>query len=279
MKKATKKNKKLLKVVTAVTALGVVAAVSFSATFAYLTALSERKTNVFTSEGIDIEQTESNWNPKKDHIYQPGSEFDKNPKVTNTAESKANTFVATALSFFVEISQSDYNDASADRTANPKRYRVVDVDDNGKTVRKYYKRIGMSDFTSKYATLENLDSTNWDAAGVAIADSAIYYYCGKAGTGKLEELYPATETNKGKQTTETTELFTGVKFLSEGGAMGSATGPATVGGNSIPDVKIVVTSFAVKAASYADVPAAKTALENLIRGHINEVKLDGEVEV
>ena len=92
-----KKNKKVLKVVTAVTSLAVVSAISLGATMAFLTAQTTEKENVFSSGGVDIILNEHHWNQALSN-YSPGQNVPKDPTVET--ESDESTFVAIAVQYF-----------------------------------------------------------------------------------------------------------------------------------------------------------------------------------
>ena len=117
-----KKNKKVLKVVTAVTSLAVVSAISFGATLAYLSAQTARKVNVFTSGGVTIETNEENF-PSGTVKFKPGSTIDKDPTIKVPASSED-----TYLAFTVEYYRT-FN-SRFDSTIENDSTRVL-TDDNG----------------------------------------------------------------------------------------------------------------------------------------------------
>ena len=253
MKNTTRK--KLLKVVTAVATLGIVAAVSFSATFAYLTARTERKVNTFSSGGVDIELTEPNFeHPQNKVEYKPGDTIVKDPMITTLSDEA--TYVAAVVTYYKEISKEEYEAGIA---GNEKVYKVRE---SGNDV--YYKWITANGFKKDIAEL-NFNEERWaKAVGMpSLSPANVFYY--KGTEPKLAKL----EKNK-----NTESLFTHVKFKKESSVLGE--GEAKVGGNSIPNVKILVTAFAVRASSYEDVDAAKDALNALIEAHFNEIKLTGD---
>lgn len=252
MKNTTRK--KLLKVVTAVATLGIVAAVSFSATFAYLTARTERKVNTFSSGGVDIELTEPNFDPDHRVEYKPGDTIVKDPMITTLSDEA--TYVAAVVTCYKEISKEEYDAGVA---GNEKVYKVRE---SGKDV--YYQWILPTTFERDIATL-NFNEDRWAKPSKmpSLSSAYVFYYKG------LESELAKLEKNK-----NTESLFTQVKFNKESRVLGE--GEAKVGGNSIPNVKILVTAFAVRASSYENVGAAKNALNALIEAHFNEIKLTGD---
>ncbi len=249
------KKRKIFKVATAVATLGVVAAISFSATFAYLTALTEQKTNTFASKGVDISIDETPWNPDVEHQYVPGQSFDKAPKVDVDKTSQP-AYVAAVLTYWQGISQQEYTKDGLDSGAEKAGY--AKVGDN------YYKRISPSDF-AKIAKTE-FDSSHeinpkWVAKSSATTGQYLtYYYKGTASTNELQIVDPNANTE---------ELFKKVIFNDE---LSAATLPKGQTSTTLSDIKIIVSAYAVRASSYSSFDLAKGELDRLITGNIASVK-------
>ncbi len=250
------KKKKILKVATAVATLGVVAAISFSATFAYLTALTEQKTNTFSSQGVDISVNEGQkWDSSVEHKYVPGQAFDKAPAV-DVNDGSQPAYVAAVLTYWKGITQADYNTATTNGTKTVDGYAKVGTD-------KYYKRIAPSDFDAIAETWYDDDhaiNEQWeDRTGPTTANYLTYYYKGSNNTGELQIVDP----NGG-----TEPLFNKVIFKDD---LSAATLPRGQVSTTLSDIKIIVSAYAVRASSYSSFDLAKNELDRLIDGNIKSV--------
>ena len=84
------KNKKIKKLVLLVVAI--ITIVGLGGLFAYLSD-TDQKTNVFTVGKIDIELTETNWNPSNAQNVLPGQPIPKNPTINNIGRNSAYVYI------------------------------------------------------------------------------------------------------------------------------------------------------------------------------------------
>ena len=84
------KNKKIRKL--ALLIIAIITIVGLGGLFAYLSD-TDQKTNVFTLGKIDIELTESNWNPSNAQNVLPGQPIPKNPTINNIGRNSAYVYI------------------------------------------------------------------------------------------------------------------------------------------------------------------------------------------
>lgn len=99
-----KRNQKLKKKLASMTAIVLVLAVGVWGTMAYLSTLTDKKTNTFTgSSGIKLEVEEKNWTTtgeKKANSYTPNMSIEKDPKLKNTNNDGGKSeYVAMRIDF------------------------------------------------------------------------------------------------------------------------------------------------------------------------------------
>ena len=240
MKKETKK--KLLKTMTAVASLAVVAAISFGATMAYLTARTNKRVNSFASGGVDITLNEGAWDPDTSHVYAPGSKMDKSPEI-DVNEGSETTYVAMTLQYYV------YN-------KNTKAYQSMTYTQFKENFGDIYRDDDTAGVNAGWVTLDSDAGTNINGAKSVMT----YYFA----TGTIDSI---TEFTPVEAETGTSPLFNYVKFKTTGTYLGKE-GEASTTSVELPNIKIVVNAYAVRASTYDNVTAAKTALDNLIKDNI-----------
>lgn len=111
-RKNNRKKKQLKRKLASMTAMVLVLMVGILGTLAYLSTVTETKTNVFTgSKGIGLELTEPDYDPDEAGSYTPGKIIAKNPILTNITneDADATEWVAMAVSY-----QISNNEATAD---------------------------------------------------------------------------------------------------------------------------------------------------------------------
>lgn len=112
-------NKK--KILTAVLAVCLVAAMTVGATLAYFTSKTEDVVNTFTVGNVDIDLTEPSWNPDDGKDLQPGAVVKKDPKITNTGVGDGYVMIqVTGMDAMVDFS-AEYDAAN---------WTLVDADGN-----------------------------------------------------------------------------------------------------------------------------------------------------
>ncbi len=280
------KNKKLLKVATSVAALGLVAAVSFGATMAYLTAVSPKKTNTFTSNGISITLDEPDYRKDETPPYSPGDSFDKDPEIKAGQNSEA-TYVAMTLQYFRKADADDYEQGKLKSGLTSKKLGSEDWIVLTQT--DFFKIAELNGISDEVGTIGNVvpitdhaesdmnkdvkpTNTNWIYGGPVGSNSTYVYYYGKsaaqgasASVNFIKIDTTAGTTSDPDDVVATNPLFTKVTFK---------TTPNYVG-KKAPDVKIVATGYAVRAGSYESGAVAniKTDLQTLITGNSGNVSL------
>lgn len=100
------KNNKIKKTVLA---LSLVAALGLGATLAYLTNVTETKTNVFSSSKSITTKLEEEFNPTEASSYTPGKVIHKKPTMTNESEDQA-IYIAISLDYTNGKESMTYND-------------------------------------------------------------------------------------------------------------------------------------------------------------------------
>ncbi len=164
-----KKNKGLRKVLLVAISVALVAAVSVSATLAYLTARSNTKTNTFTASGnITGEVIEPNAEFDKFDDWVPGETIVKNPMVDNDTSEYA-IWVGAKLSFQIDIGDG-------------------------------YESVPYSTF-AKYVVVNGLGGDGWTAYDNAKNDGNLYYYYNSAlaadGGDTTEKNYGSSDAKGG----------------------------------------------------------------------------------
>lgn len=81
-------------------AMALTAVIAIGGTLAYLSSVTETKTNTFTSgKDVSTELTETEWNEDSGKDYTPGKVIAKNPVMTNDTESETDIYVAVKLDY------------------------------------------------------------------------------------------------------------------------------------------------------------------------------------
>lgn len=227
----TKKSKKVLKVVTAISSLALVGAVSFGATFAYLQAKTNVKTNTFTGGNVDIEVHEDfpDADTNNTVAYTPGQSFEKEPHIDVNAGSE-DAYLAATVTFKVQTGNNTY------------------------------ETISYGEFEASYGTITGLNTTNWYRAADAGDKSAVFYY------GNNTEL---TRVVKGDTKKETEDIFTDVTIKQEIAKIDVNGTPNDPADDIYPEINIIVDGYAVQADNLdksmtATDKSAKGQLDSLI---------------
>lgn len=227
----TKKSKKVLKVVTAVSSLALVGAVSFGATFAYLQANTNTKINTFTGGNVDItvDETFPGADINKTVTYTPGSSFDKEPHIDVNIGSE-DAYLAATVTFEVQTGKDTYT------------------------------KVSYEDFIASYGKIEGLNTAKWFRSTDAGDKSAVFYYGTYNALTKVVK--PTTEN------THTEDIFTDV-VINQGIAKIDVEGTADTSDDVYPQIKITVDGYAVQADNLdgnmaATEKPAKTQLDSLI---------------
>lgn len=252
-----KKNKKVLKVVTAVTSLAVVSAISFGATVAYLSAQTERKKNVFTSGGVNITTNETDFPLSGTVQFKPGDVINKNPTITVKDQSED-----SYLAFTVEYFRTYDDSLDSGLTEN------VDWFKDGN---KKWTKMSYDTFKKYFATIDDWDS-NWQG-GDDLSEpgnySHVYPYYYKNATDDIKDGSDGDLIRVKSTDGATDPIFTKVTVLKDTTAMTPAPGKTT------PEFKIIVTGYAVRAESYASSTEGQEALEELIKENAHNVGITG----
>lgn len=180
-----KKNKGARKVLLMMISVVLVAAISVSATLAYLTAQTDEKVNSFTpSGGITGEVLEPSFNNSSDYTYNPGNEIAKDPLIQNTT-TDASIYVGAKLDFYIKVTGDTYTQVSYDKFA---KYVAI-----------------------KYGSTTGFNTTNWTdvTSQVKNNDNGSKYFVYKTAIGKADTTNP-TSANNYAGADSTQPIFTSV---------------------------------------------------------------------
>ena len=100
-------------------AMALTAALAVGGTLAYLSSVTETKTNTFSSsKDVSTNLTEDKWDENKGNNYSPGEVLYKNPVLTNTSASAGSIYTAIKLEYIDnEGNHVDYAKFSTDYAA------------------------------------------------------------------------------------------------------------------------------------------------------------------
>lgn len=230
----TKKSKKVLKVVTGVTSLALVGAISFGLTYAFLTATTNEKDNVFTAGNVDIDVVEPKYDLAASHTYAPGQNMDKDPSIDLVGTSN-DAYVSMRVRFKVATTQN------ADGTWN---YKDISYTDFQKYASFVYVEEGADDniFNPKWS-MRDVDD------GKTTTNGLVFYYRG-ANDGKNR--FAKVEKAEGS-TVETPAIFTNVVFKNEQEFKDQSLMVKDQAGKDVyPDIKIIVDGYAIQADNLTD---------------------------
>lgn len=119
-----KKNKGARKILLIAISVVLVAAVSVSATLAYLTAATEEKDNEFKASGsISGKVIEPNYDQDKANNYLPGVPVPKNPMIDNDSANDYEIYVGARLDFYIDLG----NDGTYDQVSYADFIKFVDI--------------------------------------------------------------------------------------------------------------------------------------------------------
>lgn len=141
-----KKTKRTRKVLLMGIASVLVAAVSVSATLAYLTAQTSPVTNTFTGSGGitgQVEEPQYDANSSNNGTFTIGKPITKDPLIANTT-SNAAIYVGAKVSFWINVSGNTYTQVSPSVF-----YQFVDVQYNDAAAASYNTGTGATQWTSK----------------------------------------------------------------------------------------------------------------------------------
>lgn len=185
-----KKNKGARKVLLMAISVALVAAVSVSATLAYLTAVTGEKDNVFKASGnISGKVIEPNYDQEKANNYLPGVPVPKNPMIDNDSPSDYEMYVGARLDFYIDLG----NDGSYEQVTYADFIKFVDI-------------TGLTSFVSGYDHWVDVTSSITDNT----AGSKYYFYAKVLAKNDGDN-----GANKDTGDDTTPELFTSVTVKKE----------------------------------------------------------------
>lgn len=128
-------------IIAIIAAVALTAALSIGGTLAYLSAVTETKTNTFSSsKDVKTVLDEKDFDPEEASNYYPGKVIAKNPTMTNSSDSETPIWVAVSLNFT--------NGASSMTRAA----------------------------FEQYATINGFDTTDWQQIGTAPDGTELWMY-------------------------------------------------------------------------------------------------------
>lgn len=222
-----KNKKRMAKGIAAAALIGVIAVGS---TLAYLSSVTETKTNKFTGAGnIDATIDETNW--KEDVEYLPGEVKAKNPQITNSLDSSTPIYTGVKI----EFTDKDGKPISyADFQENYGKLQIADLKDSeGKII----------------SWKDGINTSAWTMADDKYGDKGIFvYYSANNGIlGKGAETDPAVfdglKVNgaiKKVITSTTTEVYPAITDPDTGKLVADKTNGALKTGTAIDQYQVVV---------------------------------------
>lgn len=231
----TKKSKKVLKVVTGVTSLALVGAISFGLTYAYLTATTNQKDNVFTAGNVDISVVEPTFSEEGTTKYAPGQNIAKDPAI-DLAVTSNDAYVAMRVKFQVATGW--------DSTNNKWTYKNISYTEFQKYASLKYVESGTitgdTPATNSKWFMRNLDIDASTSQARDTTEGLVFYYVGN-DSDSLEKVTKGTG-----DAVETPAVFTNVVFKDESDLKSLMIKDQT-GKDVYPDIKIIVEGYAVQA--------------------------------
>ncbi len=229
----TKKSKKVLKVVTGVTSLALVGAISFGLTYAFLTTTTNEKDNVFTAGNVDIDVVEPNFATTGTKTYAPGQNIAKDPSIDLVGTSN-DAYVSMRVRFKIATSW--------DSVTNAWNYKDISYTEFQKYASFKYVETGATDTTfNGQWSLRDLDvDATTDQPIQDATDGLVFYYKGSNPSSLAK-----VEKDEGT-TVETPAIFTNVVFKDESD-LKSLMIKDQNNKDVYPDIKIIVDGYAVQA--------------------------------
>lgn len=169
------KNEKLKKILKPAAVLTVAAGVTVGATFAFLTAQTDKVKNTFTPSGdikIELKEPHFEQTGEASH-FAPGSVIPKDPTVDIPIDSSQNEYVASTISYY--------------------------ADKNGDGVYSDDEKVSYSDFVNTYAHVYFLNGAEVSDKSLAFnnewttTDDFVYYYTNSSDVADLKVM------NKGEK--------------------------------------------------------------------------------
>lgn len=249
---------KIKKITATAAAMALSAGLAVGGTLAYLNSVTETKTNTFTSgKNITTTLTETEWTSDSGKDYLPGDVIRKNPVMNN--ESDQPVYMAIRVDY--EAADGELMDA---------------------------------DTFSKYASVTDYDTSNWEKISVNADGSEIWVYkTAVEAASSTEALFNNVEVNAG--ITEEWSALTKTKKVYRCDADGNKIAvidtekeeyePTViykdednniVDAGTLPTFNIRVTGFAVQASTFADY---KTATPELVKLVNSRAEADSQFEL
>lgn len=213
-----------------IAAAALIGVIAVGSTLAYLSSVTETKTNKFTGAGnIDATIDETNW--KEDVEYLPGEVKAKNPQITNSLDSSTPIYTGVKI----EFTDKDGKPISyADFQENYGKLQIADLKDSeGKII----------------SWKDGINTSAWTMADDKYGDKGIFvYYSANNGIlGKGAETDPAVfdglKVNgaiKKVITSTTTEVYPAITDPDTGKLVADKTNGALKTGTAIDQYQVVV---------------------------------------
>lgn len=157
-------------------AMALTAVIAVGGTLAYLTHVTETKTNTFSSSKDITTELSEKFDPEEAKTYTPGKVITKTPVITNTSEEGMNAYIAVSL---------DYTNGASSITAKE---------------------------FAEYAEIQGMNVIDWTKIGTAADGKELYMYNTLLASGaKTNPIFTAVKVNAGilevKKTGKTGEII------------------------------------------------------------------------
>lgn len=236
-------NKK--RIATTLGAMALTAVVAIGGTLAYLSSVTETKTNTFSSSKDITTELKETFDPEEASSYTPGQVITKVPTMTNTSEMES-VWVAVSLNYTngaSSITADEFNEYATINDLNTKDWEKIGTAADGQELYFY-----------KTAALEKNKTTNAIFSGVTV--NAHIQEVKKTGTTG-EIVYTYDKDNNLIDVKDNTEIVDETKYYDKNGK--ELTLDEVKKG--LPTFEIEVKGYAVQS---ADMPA-ETAKAELIK--------------
>lgn len=182
-------------ILTTAAAVALTATVCIGGTLAYLSSVTETKTNTFSSsKNIETIIEEKNFDPDKASNYTPGKVIAKNPTITNESTSNENAWIAMSVDYTngaFSISADEFNKYATIDGKDTQNWRLIARSEAGQELYMYKNSLAPGATTSALFTGLTVNAGITEVKKSGTTGSIIYTK--DAATGKLLDVKDNTE--------------------------------------------------------------------------------------
>ncbi len=247
------KNKKGM--ATTLVAMGLTAVLTLGGTLAYLSTITETKTNTFSSSKNITTKLEENFKPEEASNYRPGQVITKAPTLTNDSQSEEIIWVAASLEFTNGASNMSYSDFQkyASHDGITSNWKQIATGADGSELYMYGIKLEKGETTD--AIFNNV------TVSTGIKE---VYKTGKEG----KIIYTVDENGKVVDVKDDTTIVDSKEYFVVDKDGNKTVISATDAQKGLPTFEIKVTGYAVQASDISE-SQAKTELINLANAKLN----------